>query len=403
MSQLTDQHVNDEPDNRVQQIAAFAVSVCWIGYLIYLLTLQQSPILGEWAGPPHLSSSVLLAIALSSVLSRFIPVNPLLGWWTIVASTSLIIGFECLQLLTPNRTFQFIDIAEGIAGSAIAAMIAVITIRVIGRSAYVWLAIAVAIIALIASLFLLRIEAPETEVSCNEPVNANLNWDLVLINYFDADPQRHNLVSTNIGNLCLFDIEPDKPLIDLSQATTHSTTDEHTLLLSGEGLLSAELSGLHQALSDSGEITFGIRFRANRLDAGRPPRFVASLQHRKTPRAIVARLLQNGPNATVSFSFQPWQGSSTVMANRLKDRYHEVVLTYDGTVQTSYFDGVPIGTEKTEIDAPDVLDSELILSLGKRVDRRWQPFIGEISAIVIGTKSLSADKVAKVFTNTDKE
>jgi len=228
-------------------------------------------------------------------------------------------------------------------------------------------------IALIASLLLLRIEAPENEVSCAHPVNANLNWDLVLINTFDAEPQ-HN-----------------------------TATDDHSLLLKGQGLLSAELAGLSEALSASGELTFGIRFRTDKLIAGRPPKLVASLQRKENPRAVVARLLQNGPSATVSFSFQPWQGSSTVMANRLNDRYHEVVLTYDGTVQTTYFDGVQIGTETTNIDALDASDGELILNLGKRVDRRWQPYIGEISAIVIGTESLSSSKVATVFSTTTKD
>jgi len=85
------------------------------------------------------------------------------------------------------------------------------------------------------------------------------------------------------------------------------------------------------------------------------------------------------------------------MANRLQDGYHEVVLTYDGTVQTTYFDGLSIGTETTNIDALDVSGNELILNLGKRTDRRWQPYIGEINAIVIGAKSLSADRVATVF------
>lgn len=403
MHPLTDQKAQSRPDNRTQRILAFVVSACWIAYLIYLLTLQQSPQLGDWAGPPHLSSSVLLAIALSTVLSRYHSNNPILGWWTIVASTILIVSFECLQLLTPNRSFQFVDIAEGIAGSAMAAMIAVVIIRFIGRSAYVWLAITVAMIALIASLLLLRIEAPENEVSCAHPVNAKLNWDLVLINTFDAEPQHNNQVSTSIGPFCLFDTEPGKPLINLSEPVTRTATDDHSLLLKGQGLLSAELAGLSEALSASGELTFGIRFRTDKLIAGRPPKLVASLQRKENPRAVVARLLQNGPSATVSFSFQPWQGSSTVMANRLNDRYHEVVLTYDGTVQTTYFDGVQIGTETTNIDALDASDGELILNLGKRVDRRWQPYIGEISAIVIGTESLSSSKVATVFSTTTKD
>ncbi len=397
MSSVKDKASPAVPNSPTQTKIAFAVSACSIAYLIYLLTAQVSPQLGGWADPPHLSSSVLLALALSTVLSRHISSDSLLGWWTIVTSTLFIIGFECLQLLTPNRAFEFLDIAQGIAGAAIAAMVAVAIIRVIGRPAYVWLAIVVVISVLITSLLLLRTEEPESEVSCAPPVNAQPNWDLVVINTFIPDQQDDILLSSSIGPLCFFDQNSTRAVIQLPAEKTQTTTDNGSLILSGFGVVSSELTGLRQALSRSRELTFGIRFKTNDLEVGRPPRLVASVQSIDKPLSQVARLLQNGPNATATFSFQPWQGSSTVLANRLRNQYQEVVLTYDGTVQTTYLDGIPVGTETTNIEAIDASGSELILNIGKRVDRRWKPFLGEISAIVIGTKSVSADKIATVF------
>ncbi len=391
-------------NSSVQRKIALVVSVCWILYLTYLLTSQASAQLGEWAEPPHLTSSILLALTLSTVLSPLFSSSSLLGWWTLVTSTLFIVGFECLQLLVPGRAFQFIDIAEGIAGAAIAAMVGVLVSRIIGRNAYIWLAIFVALVTLFTSLLLLRVDKPESTISCAQPVTSFENQDLVVIHTFNPSQFDSNLVTSNIGSLCVFDSEPDEWLNDLNAAMDLNTTNKlvatknNSLLLNGGGLISAELAGLRKALSTNRELTFGVRFKANMLEAGRPSRLVVALQSAEETPFTVARLRQNGPNAVANFSFKPWQGSSTVLTNRLQDRYHEVVLTYDGNVQTTYLDGSPVGTETTAIEAIDALGSELILNIGKRIDRRWNPFIGEISAIVVGAKSLSADEVAAVFT-----
>ncbi len=381
----------------IQLRLAIAVSICSVAYLGYLLTAKASPQLGAWAGPPHLSSSVLLALAVSTVLSAFVAGNSLLGWWTIVTSTAIIIGFEFLQLLTPNRAFQFLDIAEGIAGAAIAAMFAVVIIKVIGRSVYVWLALAVVVAVLIGSLLLLRIDKPVPDIDCVQPISKQVNWDLVSVDTFSVSQQDKSLVSTSIGSLCFFnpDTSPTENL--LKGRAILPTGKNHNLILNGTGLVSAELTGLRQALSASGEITFGIRFKAGTLEAGRPPRLIASLQSVEQPLSPVARLIQNGPNATAAFSFRPWQGSSTVLANRLSEQFHEVILTYDGTMQTTYFDGVPVGTETTNIKSIEPSEAELFLTIGRRTDGRWQPFVGEIDAIVVGARSISDGEVATIF------
>jgi hypothetical protein len=411
----TDNNSLEIPDTikrtTTQHRVALAVAFCWIIYLIYLLTARVAPELGDWAEPSHLTSSILLALALSAVLSPYFPANIPHGWWTIVTSTAFIVGFECLQLMVPVRAFEFLDIAQGISGAAIAAMSATLISTVIGRSAYVWLALAAAVAVFIGSIVLLTVKEPEAEVSCAEPSTVKVNWDLVVLYATDnelADKQR---VETSVGTLCVFDNTQNRSANNSQQSATDSQTRANanansptsvtaapTLQLTGGGLISGNLTGLRQALANSGQITFGVKFKASELEAGRPPRLLASLQTPAGPSSYVARLIQNGPNTSAAFSFQPWQGSSTAIANRLKDRFHEVVITYDGSLQTTYFDGKVVGTEITRIDAVEVEGDELVINIGLRADRRWKPFIGEIQAIVIGATSLSPDQISGVFT-----
>ena len=381
----------------IQFPIAIVVATGWIIYLVYLLTAKISPELGTWAGPPHLTSSIFLAVAVSTVLSRSVASNSLLGWWIIVISSLFIIAFESLQLLVPDRSFQFIDIAQGIAGAAMAAMVCALLSRIIGRSAYTWLAIAAATIALIFSLAFVRIDNPPEEISCARPINTNVDWNTVTAITFlpEKNQQEKNLVASSLGKLCLFDPPNNSTNTLLASSVTDSSGVY--LKLSGAGIVSAPLTGLREALSLSGQITFGIRFKTHNLNAGRPPRLIASIQTDDSPPATIARMMQNGPNSSVSFSFQPWQGSSTVLANRLRDRFQEVVMTYDGALQTTYLDGVQIGTETTIIKALETTGSELILSIGRRVDKHWQPFFGEIDSIIISASSISANEIATVF------
>ena len=233
------------------------------------------------------------------------------------------------------------DIAQGVAGAAIAAMTGVLVSRIIGRNAYIWLAIIVAVVAFITSLLLLTFNRPESTINCVQPATPVENTNLVLIQNFSQTD--NTLVTTSFGSLCMFDSKPDERLIDLNAALDLNTTNQlvatknNSLLLNGGGLISAELTGLRKALATNRELTFGVRFKANRLEAGRPSRLVVALQSADETPFTVALLRQNGPNAVASFRFQPWQGSGTVLTNRLQDRYHEIVLTYDGKVQTTYF------------------------------------------------------------------
>ena len=116
-------------------------------------------------------------------------------------------------------------------------------------------------------------------------------------------------MTTSNGSLCIFDSAPEERLIDLN-ATPDSnstnqfvTTKNRSLLLNGGGLISTELAGLREALSRNGQLTFGVKFKTNILNAGRPPRLVVALQSIDKTPSIIAQLIQNVPNATISFSF----------------------------------------------------------------------------------------------------
>ena len=381
--------------NPLQQRIAIAVACGCIAYLAYLLTTSMPPELGDWAGPPHLSSSVLLAVILSAVLAPHHSSNVSLGWWTLTVSALFIVAFECLQLLTPERSFQFMDIALGIAGAAIAMLIAMLISRAIGRYAYTWLAIGVTIVVLVASALLLRTETANGVFTCTADSIDPAHWDLVRIDGFNADASDDTRVTSSIGALCVFDAEENSRTAEPATVATALTANQR-LNLSGAGLISARLNGFREAAARSGQLTFGIRFKAAELQAGRPPRLLALIQTTDR-RSTIARVFQNGPNANIAVGFQPWQRSSTLITNRLRDQYHELVLTYDGVVQTTYFDGEVIGTEVTSMAPLDAVGDEYVLNIGRRVDLRWQAFHGEIDAIVIGTTSLSAADIATLF------
>lgn len=379
----------------LQRRLAIALACVCIAYLAYLLTTSMPPELGDWAGPPHLSSSVLLAVILSAVLAPHHSSNVSLGWWTLTASALFIVGFECAQLLTPGRSFQFMDIALGIAGAAIAMLIAMLISHVIGRYAYTWLAIGLTGVVLVASALLLSTDTPIGSYKCEAASIDHADWELVRIDNFKADASDDTRVTSSIGAFCVFDAEEDSRNPEPAPVASAITANQK-LNLSGAGLISAHLNGFREAAASSGQFTFGIRFKAAKLQAERPPRLLALLQTTDR-RSSILRVFQNGPNANIAVGFQPWQRSSTLITNRLRDQYHELVLTYDGTVQTTYFDGEVIGTEVTSMAPIDVTGDEYVLNIGRRVDLRWQAFHGEIDAIAIGTTSLSAADVAILF------
>ena len=157
------------------------------------------------------------------------------------------------------------DIAQGVAGAAIAAMTGVLVSRIIGRNAYIWLAIIVAVVAFITSLLLLTFNRPESTINCVQPATPVENTNLVLIQNFSQTD--NTLVTTSFGSLCMFDSKPDERLIDLNAVLDLNTTKQlvatknNNLLLTGGGLISAELTGLRKALSTNRELTFGVNSR----------------------------------------------------------------------------------------------------------------------------------------------
>lgn len=379
---------------RLQGQIAFFVAFCWIVNLIYLLIATTTPKLGAWAGPPHLTSSLFLALVIAAALSDFVQNNSLLGWWTIIVSTACIVAFECLQLLTPERTFEFSDISEGVAGAAMAAMIVVALCRITGRAFFVWLAITVGVVVLVATNLLWINEEKKPEIHCDKPVTSRFNWQFQSIREFRSVGKG---VLSNIGTLCTFTDKTSSHSAVGVVTTVNTSQGPKSIKLTGGGLVSAPLPGLREALSETGELTFGVRFRADKLRPGGPPRLIASLQSKGKRLLVVTRITQNGPHASASLQFAPLQNTSTSMFNRLQNKFHEIVLTYDGSVQTTYLDSISVGTENAHIKAIEETGGELFLNIGKRTDGRWNGFHGEIEAIIIGTKSVSADEISTLF------
>lgn len=395
------------PDPRTEQIisepcssadawlsrVSIGVAFCWIAYLAYLLTARVTPIEIGLFGPPHLTSSVALAVALSAILGQRANNAMQLGWWTLLGSTALIVALECIQLPLSYRAFEFTDIAEGISGAAIVAMAAALLCSLIGKRAYCWLAIVTAAVVLAVSPLMWSFKTRQADTVCVAAPLETVNWQSQLIHNFRSGEDG---VSTSIGEFCLFE-----PLVDDDTdpqvAPVPATVKNASMLFNGAVLASPALVGLRAAIAETGSLTLGVRFKPVALEPGRPPRQLVALQTVDAQPFIVARILQNGPNASARIGFQRWQGSSTALPNRLQNAYQEIVITFDGVTQTTYLNGVALGMEISKLDPLRKQGSELMLSIGRRTDQRWLPFRGDIQAVYLGSNSIGPKAVKTLF------
>lgn len=360
----------------------------WIFYLLVLLTDDFSRQIPPWAGPPHFTSIAILALVIASAIAIWRNANPTgLGWLTLVIGSGLVISLECAQLINPLRTFQIADIIEGVAGAATGAMLSVLLFRALGRKLFSHIITAGATGALLFCIFLFWENEPRIkELRCHQQSLPDLNWQASTISNFK---KHENKISANVNDyftrFCIFD-----GLV---------TIENSSLVMKGGGLLSVPLTGLATAIRKTGTLSFGIRFNAHQQKADGPPHLIAGLTREGKSISYLARFSHNGPHLGASLQFNRREYSGTSMANRIENRSHEVVIVYDGVQQTTWLDGVVVGTEKAQLKPPIDDGNELVLHLGKRTDGRRMPYDGNIEAIYIGTIPLKNEHINSIFTH----
>jgi hypothetical protein len=348
-------------------------------FLAILLNIDKVPRLGAWAEPAHFTSSLFLAIAVAAVLLAGGMANGAsqTGWLTLIVVTMMVVLLECLQPIFSARNFEFQDMIDGVAGGASGGLLSAALVRWLGFNRFFNLSITASVLVLlVVSGLSLKPRPPVTACSAPSPV---VDWSLAVIDDFKRVGEQ---IHSSNAVFCEFAAGVD--------------TDDGELVLQGGAVASAPLKGLLKASAQSGQLTFGVRFKSDTDKRPRWPGVVASVVRGDHSGRTFARVLWRGKNLFTSIRLNPFENTSTSISKRVSDRYHEVVIVYDGEWQTTWFDGEAVGFERTLLDPPAAQDI-LTLELGWRKDDRWQPFRGRIDSIVIAGEAVQASEIASLF------
>lgn len=358
--------------------------VGWVVFLVVLLTLDKSPTLGAWAGPPHFSSSVFLALTVAGFLvaSRWATTALATGWWTLVTLAALVVALELIQQVSEARSFQLQDIIDGVAGGATGALLGACCVRLLGSVRFVWLALLQSMLVPVGTILLVIPPAPSASPTPVQACGAEppqVDWSHAYIENFVP---RGDRIAAGSLILC--------PFADGVRA------QDGVLMLDGGAVQSAALSGLMRAMSERPTITFAMRFKSASLARTKRPTVVAAIVRNGKSGQFVARVLTHGENLAAAIRMNRFENTSTQIVGRVAMRYHEIAIVYDGESQKTYFDGELIGYERTTL-APVTGKDVLTLELGWRSDGHWVPFEGEIASVLVATHAVAADEVAQLF------
>ena len=368
------------------RLGALALA-CWLVLLVILLTADKSLRLGSWAEPAHFYSSVFLAIAVAALLvARGVAATVArIGWLTLIVMVVVVVLLELLQQISATRTFQLQDIIDGVAGGATGAIISAGLFYGLGASRFCTLSIVQSMVVMLVVVVLSTLKpsppplAKTPAQECEVQAQFSIDWSLARIEHFRKTGDR---IEASNAVFCEF--------IDGVNAMNGE------LILDGGALVSAPLTGLLEAAANSGQISFAVRFRSASTQRPKSPGLLAALIRSGKSSQLLARVVWHGKNLSTVIRLNRYEGTSTNIAKRVTNRYHEVAVVYDGEQQTTYFDGEVVGYERTLLDPPQQQDM-LSLELGARSDGRWQPFEGVIQSIVISATALTAAEVAGLF------
>lgn len=363
--------------DRWQVRSGALVFACWLVLLVVLVTADKSPQLGDWAEPAHFFSSVFLAVAVAGLLvTRLLaPTATRLGWLTLIIMVVIVVLLELLQQVSATRTFQLQDIIDGVAGGAVGAIASAVLFHRLGGSRFFVISLVQSVAVMLVVIVLSTAESPP---HCDAQ-SAAFDWSQARIENFHTTDDG---IAAGNAVFCEF--------------RSGVTTRDGELVLDGGALVSAPLTGLLDALAASGQITFAVRFKSATTDKPTWPGVVAALIRDDKSFRPLARVSWYAKNLAAVLRFNHYEGTSTSMAKRVTNRFHEVAIVYDGEWQTTYFDGEAVGFERTVLDPADT-QGKVSMELGWRSDDRWQPFRGVIQSIVISATAMSAAQVGGLF------
>jgi len=349
-----------------QKLLTLILAVAWVGYLLILSLVDYPPVIPDWAGPPHFSSTVLFTITLASTLAIWAPSNNT-AWRALFCVSLLVITMEAIQILNPQRTIEAQDVIDGIAGAAVGSIISAASLSLLNSRVLVLIATITTVVAF-SSPFLLQ-----KTTLCTASHHSVNQWEEIYFKNFSIGNDNHSIDSTsNELTLCSF-------------GGTASLSGQH-LKLNGGGLRSGPLRGLPAAIRESGQFSFGIKFKTSDLSRGIAPREIVSLAWAGKTNRYLTKFLYRGSTFSTSTRLNGYGSSRASLANRITNNIHEVLVVHDGNQQRTWFDGKLISTDNTPLDISSFPNGEeLFLTIGRRSDLRWQPFKGTIETLFVSS------------------
>ena len=354
------------------------VMCVWFVFLLFLLLLNDSPQIPGWLGPPHFTSSVIMAIVAAATISGWRNhKDQQIVWYTLIISTTSVVALEIIQLTNPARSFDVQDIIDGVAGVAVGSMFVAFILKMLSQKFLMPMSVVLILCCLLGTPMLF-----ERVDSCGQPTPVANDWSklqvLVPVLANDSSPG-------DFAKVCAFD-GPVKE-IDKGIDFNHG------------GVRSASLSGLSDAIRRSGQLTFGIEFSPVSTEFTDLPRHIGSLAIGGEAKYYLARAYHNGTRASASVRLNRFEHSNSTVANRISEGRQSIVIAHDGVKMQQWVNGQLTNIVFTPMDLTELRDGELVLTLGRRSDGRWLPYMGQINQVVIGAQAVSGSSVSELFLN----
>lgn len=378
-----------------------SVVVCfgWLLLTVFTMLRAANPAVGAIDGSAqHLAVGMTLALVAAVAVTGFTRWTPaVVGWVAMSGVAVALLVFEVLQLVVPVRSFQWSDLSFGVTGSVAGAGVGVAVLtKWPGLSRLV---VATAAIGLVVGVVVAVAVPPDgldrpyrdrlADCTSSDDSGPTVDWrPAVLIPVERADG------CVAAGPIAL--VPFGAPLAD--GTATSLASPQSGLQIDGGGVVSEPLPGLAKALSDGGQLTFGVRFESLVDTGDTVPVNLARLVLEGDTTRPLTQLLQRGPHLAASVgSGQPLVSAGLTLVDRAAPgTVQELVITYRGGTAQVYLDGLPIGLEQAEpFDFEP--DGELVLEIGWRTDQRWEPFRGRVEAVVITDRVVGQDQLPELF------
>ena len=274
---------------------------------------------------------------------------------------------EAFQILNPQRTIEAQDVIDGIAGAAVGSLISAASLSLCNRRVLVLIATITTVVAFSSPFWL------QKTTLCTTSHHSVSQWEEIHFKNFTLENDNHNVDSTsNELALCVF-------------GGTAFLSGQN-LKLNGGGLRSGPLRGLPAAIRESGQFSFGIKFKTSDLKRGIAPREIVSLAWEGKTNRHLTKFLHRGSTLSTSTRLNGYGSSRASLANRITNKTHQVLVVHDGNQQRTWFDGNLIATDNTPLDISSFPNGEeLFLTIGRRSDLRWQPFKGTIETLFVSS------------------